>query len=70
MRNIRHSRDHVLTAEELKTGRLFPLQPRHHSRSKNCLWFFPGGPDNDRITRVKGRATVGPNCPDYPETTV
>jgi len=26
------SRDHVLSAEELKTGWLFPFQPRHHSR--------------------------------------
>ena len=59
MRNLQHSRDHVLTAEELKTVWLFTLQPRHHSQGTDCLWFFPGSPDNERITGVKGTATVG-----------
>jgi hypothetical protein len=48
-------RDHVLTAEELKSSWLLPLHPRQQSRSTDCLVIYPSDPDNDRITGVKER---------------
>jgi len=47
-----HDRKHDLTAEELRTGRHFPLHLRHQSQSTDCLR-FPGA-----ITGGKERAIV------------
>jgi hypothetical protein len=62
----KHSRDHVLTAEELKSSWLLPLHPRHQPRSADCLRISPGDPDNDRITGVKERLQLALNSPEYP----
>jgi len=52
-------RGHVLTVEELKTGRLFPLHTPPVSRVQIVLRFLASDPDNDQITRKK-RARDGP----------
>lgn len=51
--------DHVLTAEELKTGWFFPLNPDHQSQSTECHSSPPSDPDHDQI--IWGdRTTAGP----------
>jgi len=39
----------MLSAEELKTGWLFPLHQRCHSRSTDSLWLSAGDRDDDPI---------------------
>ena len=56
-------KDHVLTAEELKTGWLFPLNPDHQSQSTDCrksdhiIW-------GDRTTSGPKLSKL-PRDPDY-----
>jgi len=45
----------VLSAEELKTGWLFPLRPRYHSLSTDCLWLSPSDQDDDPIITGSAR---------------
>ena len=61
-RQLRHSTDHVLTAEQLMKGWLFPLHPRLQSLITDCLRFSPGDTDNDQNTG----ATVGPKLSGLP----
>jgi hypothetical protein len=60
------TRDHVLTAEEVKSSWPFPLYPRHQSRSTDCLRISLGDPESDRIAGVKERLQLALNYPDYP----
>jgi hypothetical protein len=59
-------RDEKTAALERWRGWLVPLQPRYQSRTKDCLRFSAGNPENDRITGMKERATFGPKLPLQP----
>jgi hypothetical protein len=80
-RQLRYSTNHILTAEELKTGWLFPRHSRHQCRSSGCLRISPGGLENGRIIGRKERVIGGPilsglwgdpdyRSPDYGRTNV
>jgi hypothetical protein len=62
-------KDHVLTAEELKTGWLFPLNPDHQSHSIDCH-SPPLTPVIQTLTRPYGETglQLAQNCPNYPGT--
>jgi hypothetical protein len=64
-RELGQSRDHVLTAKEFKTGRLFPFHTLQRPRITDCLRFSPGGPDHDRIIGIKRGLLLAQNYADY-----
>ena len=62
----RIARDHILPAEELRTGRHFPLHTLQRPRITDCLRFSSGGPDHDRITGIKRGLLLAQNYAEYP----
>jgi hypothetical protein len=64
-------KDHGLTAEVLKTGWLFPLNPDHQSQSTDSHT-YPHLPVIQTLTRSFGQIglQLAQNCPNYPGTQI